>query len=158
MTHRALAFVFLSTICQPLPAQDEIYEGTAANGKNVFAREGCGVCHKIDGKGGDLGPDLSHIGVRTAAYIKQSIREPDAEVAPAYRLTVVTTAAGAVVRGVAIAEDDASLELRDMTGKRRSFRKTELKEVRREPGSPMPAYVMPATDLDNLVAYLKERK
>jgi hypothetical protein len=55
-------------------------------------------------------------------------------------------------------EDETSLDLRDMAGKRRSFRKTELKEVRREPGSPMPAYVMPATDLDNLVAYLKERK
>ena len=137
--------------------QDEIYEGDPVAGKKVYANEGCAICHKIAGEGSDLGPDLSHIGVRSAAYIKLSIRDPNADVSPVYRGVTVTTTSGATVRGVVLAETASTLELRDMAGKRRVFRKSEIKSVRREPGSLMPAYVMPATDLDNLVAYLKEK-
>src|SRR4051794_34478938 len=101
--------------------QDEIYEGDPAAGRKVYANEGCAVCHKIDGEGSDLGPDLSHIGVRSAAYIKLSIRDPNADVSPAYRGVTVITIAGATVRGVVIAETATTLEVRDMAGKRRVF-------------------------------------
>jgi len=70
----------------------------------------------------------------------------------------VTTEAGQSVRGVFIGEDEYSIQLRDMSGNPRSFVKSQLKAFQHETASLMPAYTMPATDLDNLVAYLSSQK
>src|SRR5437870_5281945 len=35
--------------------------GDAANGERIF-RANCGTCHRVNGRGGQLGPDLSRIG------------------------------------------------------------------------------------------------
>ena len=40
----------------------------------------------------------------------------------------------------------------------RTFPRGEVKELIREADSLMPAFVMPSTDVDNLVAYLKSKK
>ena len=55
-------------------------------GAKLFEDSGCGGCHAIDGlSGGALGPDLTQIGstADAAAYIRQSILEPDAAIAEA---------------------------------------------------------------------------
>jgi len=36
----------------------------ASEGKSLFAKAGCQGCHKVDGVGGNAGPDLSHVGSR----------------------------------------------------------------------------------------------
>ena len=62
-------------------------------GRQVYGELGCGRCHLIDGQGGHIGPDLSHIGpvaatrepgVSARAYIRQSIVDPGAYVVPGY--------------------------------------------------------------------------
>lgn len=133
----------------------EVVPGDPTIGKTVYAAHGCHTCHQINGEGIAIGPDLSRIGSRTVAYLKQSIREPNVVVAPRYRGVAVVTAAGARIRGVVTAEDSASIQLRDRNGRPHSLPKSALKEIDREADSFMPAYVMPATDVDNLVAYLK---
>lgn len=154
-----MASLVLPVLCAAQSSgKAEVVEGDPAIGVEVYANQGCGACHKIDGRGGDLGPDLSHVGAFSAAYLKQSIREPNAVVADRYRAVSVTTASGAHFRGLLLSEDDRSIHLRDMAGRRHSFVKAELKELRREAESLMPAFVMPATDIDNLVSYLKTRK
>jgi nitric oxide reductase subunit C len=46
-------------------------------GKALFSGMGCSACHKINGVGGTVGPDLSHIGsLRTAAWIGVQITDP----------------------------------------------------------------------------------
>ena len=46
-------------------------------GKDVFDQYRCDLCHKIEGKGGTIGPDLSHEGSkRDALWIEKQIREP----------------------------------------------------------------------------------
>ena len=49
----------------------------------LFVGSGCGGCHTIDGiSAGQVGPDLTHIGGRAdAAYIRESILDPDAVIA-----------------------------------------------------------------------------
>jgi putative heme-binding domain-containing protein len=136
----------------------EVFRGDAVAGKPVFVSEGCGVCHRIDGEGGNVGPDLSRAGSRSARFLKESIVNPDAYVPEGYRAVTVTLVAGPPVRGALLAEDGNSIQLRDMTGKVRSIPKADVKEVRRETASLMPAYVMPSTDMDNLVAYLSSLK
>jgi cytochrome c oxidase subunit 2 len=68
--------------------------GTAA-GKQVFASNGCGGCHKLAAAGasGAVGPDLDNIvadakkygkGASPSAYVRQSIVAPDSFVVPGF--------------------------------------------------------------------------
>ncbi len=49
----------------------------APPGEAVFTAQGCRSCHKLNGAGGDIGPDLTHVGSRrTAEWIEQQIKDP----------------------------------------------------------------------------------
>src|SRR5262249_7296133 len=52
--------------------------GDAAKGRTLFeAKGGCLACHRVNGKGSRLGPDLSEEGtIRTAEYLKRKILAP----------------------------------------------------------------------------------
>ncbi len=43
-----------------------------AKGEQLFREKGCKGCHKVDGKGGDLGKDITGIGSRPFAYFSMS--------------------------------------------------------------------------------------
>jgi cytochrome c oxidase subunit II len=63
--------------------------GTAAQGKTVFTGEGgCGACHTLAdaGSSGTVGPDLNKVKIASqgAAFIKQSIEDPNAKIAPGF--------------------------------------------------------------------------
>ena len=54
----------------------------AASGSSLFGSEGCIACHTIDGNGGQVGPNLSHIGSqRSLSWIKTQIVNPGAHFA-----------------------------------------------------------------------------
>jgi cytochrome c oxidase subunit 2 len=60
---------------------------TAANGEALFASNGCGGCHtlKAAGANGQTGPNLGvELKGKDAAYIKQSIVDPNADIAKGY--------------------------------------------------------------------------
>jgi len=66
-------------------------------------------------------------------------------------------ATGAAVRGIRVNEDSFTIQLRDADGDHHSFRKSELKELKRLQGeTPMPSYEnkIAGAELDDLVAYL----
>lgn len=49
----------------------------AADGKQVFTKNGCMACHAIGGQGGKVGPALDKVGAKGKDYIKESILEPN---------------------------------------------------------------------------------
>jgi mono/diheme cytochrome c family protein len=56
---------------------DEVRQELIDQGKEVFADYGCVACHKIDGEGGDLGPDLSRVGfMLQPQFIYRWVRNP----------------------------------------------------------------------------------
>src|SRR4051812_48344817 len=60
---------------------------TAAQGKAVFTGEGgCGACHTLAdaGASGTVGPKLDTVASKGAAYIKESIENPNAKIAPGF--------------------------------------------------------------------------
>ncbi|MGC8685884.1 MAG: c-type cytochrome [bacterium] len=62
---------------KPEISQNEAVASETAEGKLLFSNNGCSACHKINGMGGTVGPDLSHVGsVRTPQWIAQQITEP----------------------------------------------------------------------------------
>jgi putative heme-binding domain-containing protein len=134
----------------------EAPKGDAAAGAIVFQKAGCGTCHSVDGKGGFLGQDLTDVGAKRAVWhLRDSLVNPDADIALDYRPVTVTTKAGQGVSGIHLNEDEYSVHLRDVSGNLRSFLKAELKDVQLPRKSLMPSYAsLPKNELEDLVAYL----
>jgi mono/diheme cytochrome c family protein len=54
----------------------------AASGSSLLSSEGCIACHVVNGHGGSVGPDLSHVGSKRSLYwLKTQITNPDAHFA-----------------------------------------------------------------------------
>src|SRR5271166_2874821 len=108
--------------------------GDAAAGEAIFnGKGGCGACHSIGDRGASLGPDLGDIGIRRSARsLHLSLVDPDAEILKEYYTVVVVTKGGETIRGLALNEDDLSIQIRDINGNPRSFLKDDLKSTLRE--------------------------
>lgn len=132
--------------------------GDPAAGKSIYEGKGqCSACHSINGEGGNLGPDLTDVGRRRGLrFLTEALVTPEAEVATPYRAVQVVTRSGQSVGGIRLNEDDVSIQLRDARGDLRSFLKQDVKEIRRDKPSLMPAYgkTLDQSELENVVAYL----
>jgi cytochrome c oxidase cbb3-type subunit III len=130
--------------------------GDPEAGRRVYLTSGCSACHRIGNEGSVYGPELTRIGAaRSAAYIRESLVNPSADIPPEYEGVTVTTREGKRMSGMRVNEDTFTLQLRDMTQKFLLFEKEDLAEVKYATTSLMPPYVgMPKQDLDNLLAYL----
>ncbi|HEY1494950.1 MAG TPA: c-type cytochrome, partial [Candidatus Solibacter sp.] len=136
----------------------EIVPGDPVNGARVYANSGCAGCHMVRGTGAGFGPELTAIGSRrSAAFLRQTILQPAATLPDDFQYVSAATASGPAVRGIRVNEDSFTLQLRDAGGTYHSYRKSELKQLRRLEGeTPMPPYdgKISAAALDDLVAYL----
>jgi putative heme-binding domain-containing protein len=132
--------------------------GDAAAGRAVYEGKGaCSQCHWVERRGGVLGPDLSEIGLRRSLkFLRESLTDPDKDVTPDYQTVSLVTPSGEKIRGVRLNEDEYTIQLRDAKENLLSFRKADLKSVRRETASMMPSYrsALSPAEMENLVAYL----
>jgi cytochrome c oxidase cbb3-type subunit 3 len=138
-------------------------EGDVTHGSEIYRGKGnCIGCHSIKGEGGIVGPELSVIGSsRSAAYLRQSLVEPNAAVPEDYLLVTVVPKNGPRVTGVRVNEDSFSIQVRDDAGRPHSFWKSELTQIDKQPGkSAMPSFGGKLSDaeLKDLVAYLASLK
>ena len=88
----------------PLAAYREtLYGGHASGGQKLFferAELGCARCHRINGNGGDQGPDLSKIGGATVREtLLESLLFPDKKVTPGYETVIVKMKSGKTYKG-----------------------------------------------------------
>jgi putative heme-binding domain-containing protein len=132
--------------------------GDPTAGKSIYqGKGGCPACHAIGRDGGSLGPALDDVGRRRGLkYLQESLISPDADVAIRYRAIQVITKSGQTIAGTRLNEDDVSVQLRDQNDNSRSFLKANIKEIRRDKPSLMPAYgtVFSKKEMEDLVAYL----
>jgi len=133
-------------------------------GRRIFAHPklaGCFRCHRVEGRGQDVGPDLSTIGLTSRRHILESILQPSAEVAPHYQSWRVETAEGKVRTGLLV---DTSLDQYtyvDEQGKRFKVKTGDVVESRALPTSIMPAGLadrLTDQELRDLLAYLCLRR
>jgi cytochrome c oxidase cbb3-type subunit 3 len=131
--------------------------GDAGRGRELYRAKGCAVCHIVRGEGGASGPELTEIGARrSAAYLREALIDPSASAPEGFLVVSVITRAGRSIRGVRVNEDSFTIQMRDGADRFQSFRKNELKDLKKESGvSTMPSYkTLAAADLDDLIAYL----
>src|SRR5207245_6367942 len=92
---------------------------------------------------------------------RESVRRdtvaPYAEIYNEYLTVIAVTKLGQRIEGIALNEDDISIQLRDARGNLRSLLKQNLRDMRREQRSLMPSYAskLSASEIDNLAAYLR---
>lgn len=133
--------------------------GDAARGKQLYETKGsCAACHVIRGQGGISGPELTEIGLRRSpAYLREALLNPNAATPEGFLVVSVVTAEGQALRGVRVNEDSFTIQLRDASNRFHSFRKSDLKDFKKEFGaSTMPSYkdTFTTAELDDLIAYL----
>lgn len=131
--------------------------GSAARGASLFRERGaCLDCHRVEGAGSRLGPDLSQIGrLRSAAEIEVSLRAPERVVRPEHRFYEVVTRRGDTISGRLLNQDVFSVQLLDRNEQLRSFDKRALRSYRFiNPGMPSVEGQFSDQDIADLVAYL----
>lgn len=133
--------------------------GDPARGKTLYqTKGGCAACHIVRGSGASSGPELTEIGLsRSAEYLREALVKPAATAPQGFLMITAITREGQTVRGVRMAEDSFTIQLRDASNKFHSFRKANLANLKKEfKTSPMPSYEtqFSAAELDDIVAYL----
>jgi len=150
----------------PIARWRECLEGGDAKiGGEIFAEKAeaaCMRCHKIRGNGGDVGPDLGHIGTQhDREYILTSIVLPNAMIAPGFETVVLTLKDGGVAAGLLTSENDSEIVLTPIGGGAKTVVKKSDVTQRTSAPSPMPeglADVLGKRDLRNVVEYLSGMK
>jgi len=150
--------------------QQAAIPGDPLSGEIIYTEKGtCALCHVINGAGGSLGPDLSRVGAtRSADFIRQSLLSPGfykkegamANTASGfinYLVYQITTKEGKEIKAMRVNEDAFTIQLRDAQNKFYSFRKKDIKEMKKlYETSLMPSFkqVLSENELTDLVAYL----
>jgi putative membrane-bound dehydrogenase-like protein len=131
-------------------------KGDAARGKAVFGKT-CYVCHRLEGVGHEVGPDLAALANKSAAYLMQEILDPNRNVDSRYVEYVVQTKAGRTINGLLAAETATSITLRSQEGKEQVLLRADVDEFSSNGKSLMPEGLekdVKKQDMADLIAYL----
>jgi quinoprotein glucose dehydrogenase len=144
--------------------REALHGGDAENGRRLFLYKSevyCLRCHKIEGQGGEVGPDLTGIGTRQQRdYILESIVLPNKQIAKGFDTVVLTLTNGKSVVGVLKGEDAKEVRLMTAEGKLVVVPKAQIDE-RQAGKSAMPEDVvkhLSKADLRDLVEFLANLK
>ena len=142
------------------PASENDVPGDPAAGEHVFwgSQAGCSNCHAIRGRGSHMGPDLTNIGSRPLALIKEAVLEPSKNLSLAGKEGVtVTMKNGEVVQGIARNRSNYSLQVVDSKGDLHLISMNDVQELTILERSPMPddfGKRLSAQEVRDLLAYL----
>lgn len=134
----------------------KLENGDPGRGKGIFEARGCQVCHS---GASALGPDLAGVAKRLGAgELLRSIADPNAEVAPLYRATLIQTADGRVYRGMIAFESADGVILQSGPAVTVRLPQSDIVSRRLTEESLMPAELLndlSESDLADLLSYLR---
>ena len=146
---------------QPFAAYRVCLEGgNADRGKEVFfgnAAASCRRCHKVEGEGSDVGPDLSGTGKQhPREYLLESILNPNAKIAKGFETVVFALDDGRLLTGLLKGEDDATYQLMTAQGELIRVEKATIEErAVGKSGMPEDAFkTLSKANVRDLVEYL----
>jgi putative heme-binding domain-containing protein len=136
----------------------------AAAGQRVFFHPrlaNCARCHRVDGRGADVGPDLSDIGRTERRHILESILQPSLIVAPHYQTWSILTNDGKSYTGMLMKTVLDDYTYVDPQGKLFKLNTRNIAELQPVATSIMPnglADLLTDQELRDLMAYLTTRR
>jgi putative heme-binding domain-containing protein len=150
----------------PLPPLSELVKmkGDVAKGARIFtnASPGCANCHVVNGRGVELGPNLSEIGTKLGKdALIESILEPSSGVSFGYEAWNFTLKSGDEVYGLLASETADEVTVKHIGGIITRLKKSDLESRQQSKLSIMPAGLqaaMTAQELVDLVEYLAALK
>ena len=131
------------------------------HGKALFTEAQCAVCHRFNGEGGAVGPDLTGLSSRySRTDIVTSILDPSAVISEQYQALSFTLKNGDDVIGRVVEESPEKYVVvtDSLHGTRVELKKSDVKERVASKTSPMPeglADVLTEDEILDLVAYLE---
>lgn len=140
------------------PALD--LKGDAAKGKIVFAQM-CIACHKLEGLGLDLGPDLRSVVQHTPDKLLNSILDPSAIIEPSFMAYHCTLKSGEQLYGVVASETSSSITLKLPGNVVRPILRSDITSLKSTQASLMPdglEAALTVESLADLIAYLQVPK
>jgi quinoprotein glucose dehydrogenase len=146
---------------EPIDAfRESLVGGNAERGRKIFferAEVNCLRCHTIDGKGGQVGPDLSKIGTeKKREYLLEAIVDPNKTIAKGFETVVLSLDDGRQVAGILKGETDKHVQLMSPEAKVVTVPKSAI-ESRTTGKSAMPQDVIKTltkSDIRDLVEFL----
>ena len=138
-------------------------KGDPQKGKQLFfdqeEKANCGKCHRINGEGGKVGPDLSLVGSsRRPEFILESILNPKAVITAGFKSVLILTKEGKLITGIKKNEDDSSLDIVDKKGKNLHIPKDQIKKFKVQKISIMPGNfkdLLSVEEIADLLVFLK---
>jgi putative heme-binding domain-containing protein len=144
------------------PAYESRVPGDPGQGSEIFfGKGGCVDCHMIHGRGGFLGPDLSHAGMRRSwKQLQEDVLAPSARLSQGFQAVDVIAKTGEKISGVAKDNTNYSIHILDRNGGLHLMLKKDLREVTFHQNSLMPGDYgqrLNAEEVDNLLAFLSRQ-
>jgi len=135
-------------------------KASVAEGMKVFERI-CAKCHRIDGRGHEVGPDISDVRNRSRDALLYDILDPNQKLEPRFTDYLVVTDDGRIFNGLMVSETAEAVVLRQPEGKQQTIARNEIEELRASGKSLMPEGVekeLTVQQMADLLEYLKGRR
>jgi quinoprotein glucose dehydrogenase len=117
------------------PYREALVGGDAERGERIVMEKAevqCIRCHKIRGKGGEVGPDLAGVATRQdRRYLLESIVAPNKQIAKGFETLLISTTDGQVRSGILKDETEKELHLITAEGKPLTILKADIEEQKR---------------------------
>lgn len=135
-------------------------KGDAAQGRAIYT-ERCVSCHRAEGQGFQLGPDLVTVKTTGREKLLLSIIDPNKEVAPQYLAFNVETKDGESYSGLIVSDTAAGVTLRQAFGKEDALARASIKTMRSPGQSLMPEDLqagLTPQQMADLLTFIEEAK
>lgn len=130
--------------------------GEAPSGRTLFDNR-CGTCHKLFGRGEQIGPDLTGYERTNLDYMLVNTVDPNAGIREGFRTFQVETKDGRILMGFVESRDSTKLVLRDLAGQLTTISVEDIATEMALPTSLMPEGLLKRLtekELRDLFAYL----
>jgi putative heme-binding domain-containing protein len=140
-------------------------QGDLSRGRQLFHESTvvqCRSCHRIDGKGTALGPDLDAIGKKyDRGKLLESILQPSLQIDPKYATWLVETSSGKIYTGLLLERNAEGVALIDAQNNTHRIKAADLEGVFPQTKSMMPDLLLrdfTAQQVADLLEYLTSLK
>ena len=137
------------------------YQGIVEQGQRIYQAALCASCHRMQGEGGNVGPDLTQLPTRFSGYdILLAIYSPHDQISDQYAYTLFEMENGDKATGKIIAEEDDHYMIQSNpydASQTKRIEKSEVQSTRPSPFSPMPAGLfnrLNEQEIKDLMVYL----